>query len=82
MQITVEIPDEFAALARARGLTPESYARSLIESAVRGNGSRATVPHSEKERDRFFHELTAGSEKMPVLPDEASTRESFYQDHD
>ena len=33
MQITVEIPDELAAKVQARGLTMESYVRSLIEDA-------------------------------------------------
>lgn len=82
MQITVDIPDEFAAQAQARGLTPESYVRSLIDTAVRSNGSRNAPRHSYQEMDRFFREMTADSDKMPVLPEEAFTRESFYQDRD
>jgi hypothetical protein len=30
MQITVNIPDEVAAQAEARGLTPESYVEGLV----------------------------------------------------
>jgi hypothetical protein len=30
----------------------------------------------------FYDALAAHSDKIPQLPDEAFTRESFYQDHD
>lgn len=79
MQITVTIPDEFAAQVQARGLTPEGYVESLIERAAH------TAPSpSGKHRDmqEFFREMAAHSDKIPQLPDQAFTRESFYQDHD
>ena len=83
MQITVEIPDEIAAQVQARGLTPESYVRGLIEDAVRKSPS-PTVEQARPKRDMeaFFKAMAAHSEKIPQLPDEAFTRESFYQDHD
>jgi len=30
----------------------------------------------------FFEAMTANSENIPQLPDEAFERESFYRDHD
>jgi len=83
MQITVNIPDEIAARAQARGQTPESYVESLIEDAEQSTslpGPRRLRP--EISMDEFLEAMTANSDKIPVLPDEAFTRESFYQDHD
>jgi hypothetical protein len=34
LQITIEIPDELAGEVQARGLTPESFVRSLIDGAA------------------------------------------------
>jgi hypothetical protein len=84
MQITVKIPDEFAAQVQARGLTPESYVESLIEDAAR-TAQAATGPVRPKNRmdmQTFLQKMAAFSEKIPQLPDEAFTRESFYRDHD
>jgi len=82
MQITVEIPDELAAKVQARGLTPESYVLGLIQDAER----RVPVPlHLREPRmsiEEFLEAMAAHSDNIPVLPDKAFTRESFYQDHD
>ena len=87
MQITVTIPDDFAAQVVARGLTPEGYVEELIaERAVAA--SQVAVDTSSDTETRladlevFFAEMGAYSDKVPILPDEALTRESFYQDHD
>jgi len=32
--------------------------------------------------EEFLQKMSAHSDKIPQLPDEAFTRESFYQDHD
>jgi hypothetical protein len=82
MQITVTIPDELVAQVQARGLTPESYVEQLIaEQAVL---TRTQVPPADKltNLERFFEEIAIHSDKIPLLPDEAFTRESFYRDHD
>ena len=82
MQITVTIPDEFAAQARARGLTPEGYVESLIEDAVRVDPAAPPPAKRKRDMEAFFRGMAAYSDKIPQLPDEAFTRESFYQDHD
>lgn len=78
MQITVDIPDAIVAEVEARGLTPESYVRSLIENAV----AKSEGVAGRRDMQAFFRDMAAHSEKIPQLPDEAFTRESFYQDHD
>jgi hypothetical protein len=82
MQITLEFPDELAAQAKALGLTPEIYVRSLIDEAARM--PPAPIPPKEPRMDieEFIRAMSANSDKIPQLPDEAFTRESFYQDHD
>lgn len=80
MQITVDIPDELAASVQASGITPEAYVRNLIEELLR---RRAPEPAPRKiTMEEFIRGMTAHSDKIPQLPDEAFTRESFYQDHD
>jgi hypothetical protein len=82
MQVTIEIPDEIAAKAAARGMTPESYVRSLIDDAA-GRVPLPLPPAKPKmAMKEFLDKMAEFSDKIPQLPDEAFTRESFYQDHD
>jgi hypothetical protein len=82
MQVTVEISDEFAAEAQARGLTPESFVRTLIEDASRSAITPLPPAKPKTDLESFFKAMAAHSEKIPQRPDEAFTRESLYQDHD
>jgi hypothetical protein len=81
MQVTVNIPDELAAQVRASGESPEKFVSRLLEEASRAvqNGSSGS---GASDLDLFFTAMAASSEKIPQLPDEAFTRESFYgEDH-
>jgi hypothetical protein len=82
MQITIEIPDELAAKAQARGLTPERYVQALVEDAARTVPLPLPPAKPRMDMEQFFEAMAANSDKIPQLPDEAFTRESFYQDHD
>jgi hypothetical protein len=82
MQVTIEIPDEVAAKAEARGMTPESYVRSLIDDAVRSTPEPVRLREPRMSMEEFLEAMAANSDRIPVLPDEAFTRKSFYQDHD
>jgi hypothetical protein len=82
MQITVDVPDELAAEAQARGLTPEEYVRGLVDDAVRRTAVGLRLREPRMSIKEFLEAMAASSDKMPILPDEAFTRESFYQDHD
>jgi hypothetical protein len=82
MQITVDIPDEFVAQAKARGLTPEAYVKGLIDGGLRTDPAPLPPAKPKMDLEEFFKAMSAYSDKIPQLPDEAFTRESFYQDHD
>ena len=90
MQITVTIPDEFAAQVQASGLTPESFVEKLIAEQIASPIKKAAHSISlaprrsglARDMEAFFKAIVANSDKLPQLPDEAFTRESFYQDHD
>jgi ABC-type transporter Mla subunit MlaD len=82
MQITVTIPDDLAAQVQARGLTPESYVERLIAEQAEAVSKQADTARRLASLDRFIERMAAHSDKIPILPDVALTRESFYQDHD
>ena len=83
MQITITIPDEFAAQVQARGLTPEGYVEKLIaEQTASLQGSGVVRELSREDFNASLDALTRYSEKIPSLPIEAFSRESFYEDHD
>jgi hypothetical protein len=84
MQITVTIPDEFAAKVQALGLTPEHFGQNLIDDAVRTAPATSSPirPKNKMNMQTFLQKMAEFSDKIPQLPDEAFTRESFYQDHD
>jgi hypothetical protein len=84
MTITVDIaPEVQAELARqavAHGRAVEAYAASLLEGAVRLPAGADKL--SQDRLENTFREMAEFSHKVPVLPDEAFTRESLYRDHD
>jgi DNA-binding ferritin-like protein len=82
MEITVNIPDEVAEMARARGMTPETYVEGLIDRDKPKEKLAPSVEERMANLERFFKEISANSHKIPRLPDEAFTRDSFYSDHD
>ena len=83
MQITVTVPDEFASRIQALGLTPEGYVERLI--AEQTGLLKVPVAARELDLDEFNASLDAlarYSDKIPSLPVEAFSRESFYENHD
>ena len=81
MQITVTIPDEVAAQAQARGISVEVYVQSLVEEAGRKSLS-FHPPRTPEQIEAFFEAMAEGSQKLPPLPTESFTRESFYMDRE
>jgi hypothetical protein len=83
MSIVINIkPEAEAKLTRqaARGVQPEDYAAALLEEAVHMSTAAKTL--TTDQFDRTLQELAQFSHKIPLLPDEAFTREGLYQDHD
>ena len=80
VQLSPDVEARVQAQARAQGIAAESLVKKLIEDAIRPVAPRRSGP--VRDMDAFFQAMAANSDKIPVLPDEAFTRESFYQDHD
>ena len=78
--ITPEVQAELARQAAAHGRAMEAYAASLLEGAVHLPDGADRL--SQDRLDNTFREMAEFSHKVPVLPDEAFTRESLYRDHD
>ena len=78
--ITPEVQAELARQAAAHGRAMEAYATSLLEGAVRLPSGADRL--SQDRLENTFREMAEFSHKVPVLPDEAFTRESLYRDRD
>ena len=78
--ITPEVQAELARQAAAHGRAMEAYAASLLEGAVRLPAGTDRL--SQDRLENTFREMAEFSHKVPVLPDEAFTRESLYRDRD
>jgi hypothetical protein len=79
VELNPELGARLAAKARAEGLPLERAAARILEDAM---ASRFTASSGLTVGD--FHTLLAtmaeGSERLPSLPTESFTRESFYKD--
>ena len=78
MQVTVTIPDGFAAQVEARGLTPEACLERLVaEEAARLKATNRPAL-DPAELSASLDALAQFSDKIPDLPIAAFSRESFY----
>lgn len=80
LQLDPNIEEALMAEARARGLSAEQYAQSLLEEhlAVHNPSRKLTL----EEFDAALDAIGQHSDKIPELPPEALTREGIYRDHD
>jgi len=81
IELRPEIEARLAAEAQDRGVDVGAYVESLLEQVI----STRIVPPRRRTREEmrsFFEAMASNSDRIPQLPDEAFTRESFYQDHD
>lgn len=81
MEIRVNIPDELAAQARARGLQPEAYVEEILTQQVGSRAIGARQLRTPEEIRAWLDSLAQFSDKIPPLP-ETISREWIYQDHD
>jgi len=79
ISINAETEAELTRQAAAHGIEPADYAATLLEEAIYPSLAKKLTP---RQFDRTLQELTQFSQKIPTLPDVASTREALYQDHD
>ncbi len=80
MVVTVNIPDELAEVAKARGLPLEAYVQEILaQQLVRSADARQ--PRTAEEIRIWLDSLAQFSDKIPHLP-ETISRDWLYQDHD
>jgi len=80
MVVTINIPDELAAEARARGLSPEVYVQQILAQQLAVRPDEIQRPRTPQEIRAWLDSLAQFSEKIPPLP-EIISREWLYQDH-
>jgi post-segregation antitoxin (ccd killing protein) len=78
MEITVKIPEELVAQARARGLNLEVYVQEILARQAAREG--ISQPSTPEEIRAWLDSLAQFSDKIPPLP-EVISREWIYQDH-
>lgn len=79
IHIKPEAEAELSRQAAAHGVQPEDYAAALLEEAMHLGDAKKL---STDQLDCTLRELGQFSHKIPLLPEEAFTREGLYQDHD
>lgn len=80
MEITVNIPDEIAARAKARGLKVEAYIEEILAQQVGAKPSAIRRLRTPGEVRAWLDSLSQFSDKIPQLP-ETISREWIYQEH-
>lgn len=81
MEISVKIPDELAAQAKARGLRVEEYVQELLAQQIQENSTNLSIPKTEAEIRAWLSLMSQYSDKIPPLP-ETISRDWIYQEHD
>jgi hypothetical protein len=79
VELTPEIEARLIAEARSQGVPLEELAQRLLKEAL----TPSSLPNGLLTVDEFHRMLEAmaeGSEKLPNLPTESFSRESFYED--
>jgi hypothetical protein len=80
MEIKVNIPDDLAAQACARGLELEAYVEEILASQVAPRPKANRQPPTPEEFQAWLESVAQFSDKIPPLP-ETISREWIYQDH-
>ena len=80
MEIRVNVPEELATQAHARGVPLEAFIEELLEQQVSSPSGKARLQTPEQIRT-WLDSLAQFSDKIPALP-ETISREWIYQDHD
>ena len=80
MVVTVNIPDELAAVAKARGVSLEAYVQEILAQQL-AHQAKTRQPRTQEEIRAWLDSLAQFSDKIPPLP-ETISRGWLYQDHD
>ena len=81
MVIRVNVPEELAELARARGVPLEAYVEELLAQQVAAASEEAGRLQTPEQIRAWLDALAQFSDKISPLP-ETISREWIYQDHE
>lgn len=81
MVIKVNVPEELAAQAKARGVPLETYVEELLAERVAAPSTEVGGLKTPEQIRAWLDSLAQFSDKIPPLP-ETISREWIYQDHD
>ena len=81
MVIRINVPEELAVLARARGVPVEAYIEDLLAQQVAAASAEAGRLQTPEQIRAWLDALAQFSDKIPALP-ETISREWIYQDHE
>lgn len=81
MVVTVNIPDELVAQAKARGLSLEALVQEILTQQLAARSVESGKSRTSEEIRAWLDSLAQFSDKIPPLP-ETLSREWIYQDHD
>ena len=70
MEVKVNLPDELAAKAQARGLRPEAYVEEILAQQLEATGPR--LLRTAEEIRAWLDSLAQFSDKIPPLPETIS----------
>lgn len=79
MELTIHVPDEVPAAAKARGVGPEAYVEEIVNERIAAQ-SKDPIQSAQQIRS-WLDSLTQFSDKIPPLP-KIISREWIYQDHE
>jgi hypothetical protein len=79
VQLNAETEARLKAEAEAQGLPLETVAERLLKEAL-AERVLSNVRMSVEEFHRMLGAMAEGSQKLPELPTESFSRESFYED--
>jgi len=79
VNLSPESEDRLLAEARAQGLPLETVAERLLKEAL-AQRPAAQGAMSAEEFHQMLRAMAEGSEKLPELPTEAFSRQSYYED--
>ena len=81
MVIRVNVPEELAARALARGVPLEAYVEELLARQVAATSADVRSLQTPEQIRAWLDSLAQFSDTIPPLP-ETISREWIYQDHD
>jgi hypothetical protein len=79
VELAPEIESQLTSAAEMRGLAPAEYAQEILRQALSPR-PQPTGKVTAEEMNALLRQMAEGWEKLPVLPEEAFSREGIYEE--